>query len=103
MSFAYVSADKLLIDGQLTDAEGGATYDNINPATETSLGAAADASAGDVDRAIGAARRALDQTRWSIDVAFRVHCLRQLQLLGFRSRRWVEREVRSPRGTNRSR
>jgi aldehyde dehydrogenase (NAD+) len=79
MTFAYVSADKLLIDGQLADAEGGATYDNINPATETSLGAAADASAGDVDRAIGAARRAFDQTRWSTDVAFRVHCLRQLQ------------------------
>jgi aldehyde dehydrogenase (NAD+) len=79
MSFSSVSVGKLFIDGQLVDAEGGATYDNVNPATETSLGTAADASAGDIDRAIGAARRAFDQTRWSTDVAFRVHCLRQLQ------------------------
>jgi aldehyde dehydrogenase (NAD+) len=79
VSFEYVSVDKLLIDGQLVDAEDGAVYDNVNPATETSLGSAADASARDIDAAIGAARRAFDETRWSTDVAFRAHCLRQLQ------------------------
>jgi hypothetical protein len=50
MSFGNLNAGKLLIDSQLVDAEGGATYENINPATETSLGNAADASAGAVPR-----------------------------------------------------
>ena len=79
MSFAYLKVGKLFVDGQLVDAEGGATYENVNPATETSLGTAADASSGDVDRAIAAARRAFDETSWSTDVAFRLRCLRQLQ------------------------
>jgi hypothetical protein len=43
--------DRLLIDGALVAAEGGRTYENINPATEQVLGVAADASAGDVERA----------------------------------------------------
>ena len=77
MSFGNLTVDKLLIDGKLVDAEGGAVYENINPATETSLGHAADASAGDIDAAIAAARRAFDQTRRSTDVPFRVRCLRQ--------------------------
>ncbi|WP_018506040.1 aldehyde dehydrogenase family protein [Parafrankia discariae] len=79
MTYAGLNAAKLLIDGQLVDAEGGATYDNINPATESSIGVAADASTGDVDAAIAAARKAFDETRWSTDTAFRVRCLRQLQ------------------------
>ena len=33
----------------------------------------------DLDRAIGAARRAFDESSWSTDVALRVRCLRQLQ------------------------
>jgi aldehyde dehydrogenase (NAD+) len=77
MSIGNLNVDKLLIDGELVDAEGGATYENINPATETSLGNAADASTGDMDAAIAAARRAFDGTRWSTDVAFRVRCLHQ--------------------------
>ena len=79
MSFSYLEVGKLFIDGELVDAEGGAVYDNINPATEKSLGHAADASAADVGKAIAAARRAFDETKWSTDVAFRVRCLRQLQ------------------------
>ncbi|MCK9931762.1 aldehyde dehydrogenase family protein [Frankia sp. Mgl5] len=79
MTYAGLNAAKLLIDGQLVDAEGGATYDNINPATESSIGVAADASTGDVNAAITAARKAFDETRWSTDTAFRVRCLRQLQ------------------------
>ena len=53
-------------------------YDNINPATEETLGVAADASVEDVDRAIAAARPAFDDTGWSRDATCRVRCLRQL-------------------------
>ena len=70
--------ERLLIDGELVTAEGGATFDDVNPATEEVIGAAPDASAADVDRAISAARRAFDESDWSRDVAFRVRCLRQL-------------------------
>src|SRR5262245_39465822 len=70
--------ERLLIDGKLTDAEGGAVYDNINPANEEVIGVSADASTGDVERAIAAARSAFDETDWSRDVALRARCLRQL-------------------------
>jgi aldehyde dehydrogenase (NAD+) len=55
---------KLYIDGQICQAEGGKTYDLINPWTDEFLGKAADASANDVERAIAAARRAFDTTDW---------------------------------------
>jgi aldehyde dehydrogenase (NAD+) len=58
---------KLLIDGQLRTAAGGATYPNISPWTEEEIGRAADASLGDLDLAIGAARRAFDETTWGTD------------------------------------
>ena len=70
--------DRLLIDGELVAASGGATYENVNPATEETLGTAADATVGDAVRAIAAARRAFDTTEWSRDRAFRQKCLRQL-------------------------
>ena len=70
--------ERLLIDGELVAAEGGATYDTISPATEEVLGKAADASVGDTRRAIEAARRAFDTTDWSRDTALRQRCLRQL-------------------------
>ena len=62
----------------MTPADGGATYENVNPATEAVLGVAADATVDDTRRAIAAARRAFDTTDWSRDHAFRVRCLRQL-------------------------
>jgi acyl-CoA reductase-like NAD-dependent aldehyde dehydrogenase len=68
----------LLIDGHMVPAEHGATYETIAPATEAVLGTAADASLGDAERAIAAARRAFDTTEWSRDHALRVRCLRQL-------------------------
>ena len=49
--------ERLLIDGKLVPAAGGATYETINPATEAVLGRAADASTADGERAIAAARR----------------------------------------------
>ena len=69
--------EQLLIDGKLTPAAGGATYENVNPATEATLGVSADATVDDARRAIEAARRAFDTTDWSRDHAFRVRCLRQ--------------------------
>ena len=69
---------KLLIDGALVEAEGGRTFDSINPATEAVIARAADATLADADRAIGAARRAFDESRWSADRDFRSKCLGQL-------------------------
>ena len=54
--------ERLLIDGDLVAAEGGATFDTVNPSTGEVLGTAADASLADVERAIAAARRAFDTT-----------------------------------------
>jgi aldehyde dehydrogenase (NAD+) len=70
--------ERLLVNGKLVEAAGGATFDNVNPATEAVLGVAADGSPDDMDAAIGAARTAFDTTSWATDLAFRVRCLRQL-------------------------
>jgi aldehyde dehydrogenase (NAD+) len=78
VNLAGLDVAKLCIDGRLVDGENGATYDNVNPATEEVIGQAADASSADVDAAIGAARRAFDGTAWRDDVALRVRCLHQL-------------------------
>ncbi|MEV0708707.1 aldehyde dehydrogenase family protein [Nocardia aurea] len=71
------SESRMLIDGRLV--EGGAgTFIDINPATEEVIGEVSDGSVADMRRAIGAARNAFDDTRWSQDHAFRQRCLRQL-------------------------
>jgi aldehyde dehydrogenase (NAD+) len=70
---------RMLIDGKLVEATGGKTYDNINPATEEVIGPVADASVEDMDKAIGAARRAFDETDWATNRAFRKSCLQQLK------------------------
>jgi aldehyde dehydrogenase (NAD+) len=70
---------RMLIDGKLVEADSGATFDNVNPATEEVLGAVADGSAADMQRAIAAARRTFDETSWSTDHGFRQRCLDQLQ------------------------
>ena len=69
---------RLLIDGNLVGG-GGGTFPTINPATEEVLGVAADATADDMGLAIGAARRAFDETDWATNVELRVRCIRQLQ------------------------
>jgi aldehyde dehydrogenase (NAD+) len=71
--------DKLLIGGELVGARSGATYPNLNPATEEVIGYAADAGPDDVDAAVTAARTAFDATGWSTDRALRKHCLQQLK------------------------
>jgi len=51
---------KLFLGGEWADAEGGRTFTTENPATEAPICEVASASAGDVDRAVAAAREALD-------------------------------------------
>jgi aldehyde dehydrogenase (NAD+) len=75
----HSSESRMLIDGELVPASDGATYDNVNPATEEVLGRVANATAADMAAAIAAARRAFDETDWATDTEFRVRCLRQLQ------------------------
>src|ERR1700690_2010680 len=84
---------RLLIDGELVTAQDDRVYPNINPATEETLGEVADASAGDVDRAIAAARRAFDSTTWATDKAFRRRCLDQLQAALERDREAIRPEI----------
>jgi aldehyde dehydrogenase (NAD+) len=70
---------RLLIDGELVGAASGKTFANINPATEDMIGEVADAGPEDMERAIAAARRAFDETDWSTNHTFRLHCLQQLK------------------------
>ena len=56
-----LSPGRLLIDGQWTDAS--KSFDTTNPATGEVLTQIAEASAGDVDRAVVAARRAFEDRK----------------------------------------
>ena len=68
---------RMLIDGKLVDSA--KTFENINPATEEVIGVTSDAGVEEADQAVGAARRAFDDTDWTRDHAFRRRCLEQLQ------------------------
>jgi aldehyde dehydrogenase (NAD+) len=70
--------ERMLIDGELQYTGSGAKFDVIHPASEQVVGQATDAGVDDMWRAVGAARRAFDETDWSRDVEFRYHCLTQL-------------------------
>ncbi len=70
---------RMLIGGQLVDAEGGASFDNVNPATEEVIGPVADGTRADMARAVGAAREAFDTTGWARDHEARKSGLLQLQ------------------------
>jgi aldehyde dehydrogenase (NAD+) len=67
---------RLLIDGQLLETE--RTFPSINPATGAVLGHAPDATVGDAEAAVAAARRAFDTTDWSTNTELRIRCLEQL-------------------------
>ena len=69
---------RMLIDGELVDAASGATFANVNPATEEVIGQVADGGAEDMDRAIAAARRAFDESDWATNHELRQRGLRQL-------------------------
>ncbi len=75
---AFTPEERMLVDGKLIHADSGATFDNVNPATEEVLGQVADASSAEMQRAIAAARRAFDETDWSTNRALRKRCLEQL-------------------------
>lgn len=76
---ATAAEPRMLIDGKLVEAASGTQFDNIGPATGRVLGATASAGEADMHRAIGAARRAFDDTGWSTDRELRKRCLGQLQ------------------------
>lgn len=70
---------RLLVGGELAAAEGGRAFPVVDPSTGEAVGEAGDGSAADMERAIAAARSALDGTRWATDHELRARCLRQLQ------------------------
>lgn len=70
---------RLLIDGELVAAESGETFENRSPATGLVLGTTSAAGVSDVERAVGAARRAFDTTDWSTNRTLRKRCLLDLQ------------------------
>ena len=70
---------RMLVDGELREAQSGARFDNLSPATGKVLGSTAAASSHDMNVAIGAARRAFDETDWTSNRALRKRCLLQLQ------------------------
>jgi acyl-CoA reductase-like NAD-dependent aldehyde dehydrogenase len=70
--------ERMLIDGELRFTDSGAKFDVIHPASEKVAGQATDGTVADMQRAVGAARRAFDETDWSRDLDFRYHCLIQL-------------------------
>ncbi|ADP81318.1 aldehyde dehydrogenase family protein [Pseudofrankia inefficax] len=84
---------RLLVNGRLTRAAGGRTFDNLNPATEEIIGRVADADAGDLDAAVAAARDAFDLTEWSVDHQLRGRCLLQLQDALEREREEIRAEL----------
>lgn len=70
--------ERMLIDGELQYTGNGAKFEVLHPADEQVAGHATDGTVADVERAVGAARRAFDETDWSRDLDFRHHCLTQL-------------------------
>ena len=78
MAIAADRNSELFIGGQLVPG-GAGVFPTVNPATEEVLGTAANADAGDLDRALDAARRAFDDTDWATNTELRVRCVRQLR------------------------
>jgi aldehyde dehydrogenase (NAD+) len=70
---------RLYIGGEFREAATGGHFDVLSPSDESVVGTAADAQAEDVSAAVGAARRAADETSWGSDHLLRQRVLRQLQ------------------------
>ncbi len=62
-SFA-ATEQQLLIDGQRQPADDGRTFETVDPSTGEAITSVAQGGATDVDRAVGAARRAFDEGPW---------------------------------------
>lgn len=84
---------RMLIDGELQHTASGALFDVIHPGSEQVAGQATDGTVADMERAVGAARRAFDETDWSRDVEFRYHCLTQLHEALERNKERIRRIV----------
>ncbi|MGO9059052.1 MAG: aldehyde dehydrogenase family protein [Candidatus Binataceae bacterium] len=65
MSFLQGGPKKLLINGEWVPAKSGKTFETVNPATEEVLAHVAEAEQADVDEAVRAARKALEEGPWS--------------------------------------
>jgi phenylacetaldehyde dehydrogenase len=62
----FVSGPRqMFVDGQWVDALSGQRFDTVDPATETVITTVPHSGAEDVDRAVGAARRAFESGPWS--------------------------------------
>jgi aldehyde dehydrogenase (NAD+) len=95
----YDAEPRMLIDGKLADAASGATFSNVNPATEEVIGQVANAGPADMDRAVAAARRAFDETDWSSNRALRRRCLQQLKDALDRERETLRAQIVAEVGT----
>jgi aminomuconate-semialdehyde/2-hydroxymuconate-6-semialdehyde dehydrogenase len=74
-----VAVARMWIGGAFADAADGATYDDVDPASGHVFARVADGGAADVDRAVGAARRAFDEGPWPrTTAAQRAKVLRKL-------------------------
>jgi acyl-CoA reductase-like NAD-dependent aldehyde dehydrogenase len=62
---ALTPRTQVFIDGKFQPSVSGETFDNVNPATGTSIGAVAAGSAGDIDRAVASARAAFLKGSWA--------------------------------------
>ncbi|HEX3728148.1 MAG TPA: aldehyde dehydrogenase family protein [Pirellulales bacterium] len=60
-----ITQTKLLIDNQWVSAADGGTFETLNPATGEMIAEVAAGKAADVDRAVKAARRAVEEGPWS--------------------------------------
>ena len=56
---------KLLVDGELVDAAGRPTFTSTDPGNGRPIATVAQAGDAEVEAAVGAARRAFDDGRWS--------------------------------------
>ena len=74
-----VASYKMYINGEWVNADSGATFDSLNPYTGEAWAKMPDAQEADVDRAVEAARKALDNPDWKrMGPMARGHMLRRL-------------------------
>src|SRR5215472_15147589 len=65
LDFLKSAPKKLLIGGKWVSSKSGKTFETLNPATEEVLALVAEGDKADVDEAVKAARKALEQGKWS--------------------------------------
>jgi aldehyde dehydrogenase (NAD+) len=74
-----ITQTKLLIDNEWVDSSNGAVFETLNPATGEPIAKVAAGGAADIDRAVKAARRALEEGPWgTMDAADRGRLLLKL-------------------------